>query len=59
MIQIDFDLTSWINLLEKVRAEFAPAISRALNRTGDTVVTAVREIAPHSGRAAKASRAKQ
>jgi hypothetical protein len=59
MIQIDFDLTSWINLLEKAPAEFAPALSRALNRTGDMVATAVREIAPHSGRAAKASRAKK
>jgi hypothetical protein len=41
MINIEFDLSPWINLLEKARDEFPEAISRALNRAGDQVATVV------------------
>jgi hypothetical protein len=50
MIEIKFDLSSWIDLLEKVRAEAPAAISRALNRSGDMVATVVvRTLADETG----------
>src|SRR5260370_27279411 len=50
MIKIDFDLSPWIDMLEKARSQMPVAISRALNRTGDMVATAVgRELASETG----------
>jgi hypothetical protein len=49
-INIKFDLSPWINTLEKARGEMTVAVSRALNRTGDMVPTAVgRELASETG----------
>lgn len=41
MISIEFDLSNWIDTLEKVRDRMPAVISRALNRAGDQVATVV------------------
>lgn len=49
-INIKFDLSPWIDTFEKARSQMPVAVSRALNRTGDMVATAVgRELASETG----------
>jgi hypothetical protein len=50
MISIEFDLSNWIDTLEKVRDRMPAVISRALNRAGDQVATVVgRDLASETG----------
>jgi hypothetical protein len=49
-LKITYDLSGWTDLLVKAKAEAPAALSRALNRTGDMVVTAIgRELASETG----------
>ena len=50
MIRIEFDLSPWTDLLERVRAEAPGAIPPALNRAGDQVATVVVREPPDIGK---------
>jgi len=50
MIRIEFDLSPWTDLLERVRAEAPVAIPPALNRAGDQVATVVVREPPDIGK---------